>query len=103
MHWAQEKLARLFQPIVQQTQAELDQARDDINRLNDELDEMQITLEGKDRQLRASAEALAQANGDVARSRKLANQLQTALDNERRFIKQMGNELGEARKNRRRR
>ncbi|TYK74310.1 hypothetical protein FSY45_19285 [Comamonas sp. Z1] len=96
-------ISRIAQPQLQQSQAELAQARADIERLNVELDEMQVTVEGKDRQLRASAEALALASSEAARSRRLASQLQTIINNERRFTKQMGTELAAARKKAKRR
>lgn len=103
MHWARAKLARLVQPLVQQAQDDLKQARADLSRQRDDLDEMANIIESKDRQIRAAAEALAKANADAANSRRLANQLQSSLDNERRFIKQMNSQLSVARKNSKRR
>lgn len=96
-------ISRITKPQLQQSQTELAQARADIKRLSAELDDLQLTVESKDRQLRASAEALALANSEAARSRRLASQLQTTINNERRFTKQMGNELAAARKKTKRR
>lgn len=96
-------ISRITQTQLQQCQAELTQARADIDCLNVELDDLRVTAESKDRQLRASAEALALANSDAARSRRLASQLQTTINNERRFTKQMGTELAAARKKAKRR
>lgn len=98
-NWRSEKSA----PVQPDQQNELHEARKDIDRLQGELDDMAITIESKDRQIRASAEALARANGDAASQRRLANSLQQKLDGERRFIKQQAAELAEARRNRKRR
>lgn len=96
-------LPRNDQPLPDATQVELEQARKDIDRLQDDLDDMAAAIESKNRQLLASAEALARANGDTARQRRLANQLQQTLDNERRLFKHQSTELTDARKNRKRR
>lgn len=103
VHWLQKIAAPLLLPSLKSCEKDLATARDDIHRLRSDLDDMANMIEAKDRQLHASAEALAIANGDAARYRRLANQLQTNLDNERRLIKQMSGELAEARKNRKRR
>lgn len=101
--WMQPKATPEPEPAPDLIQEELTAAHRDIDRLRDELDDMAIDIESKDRQLRASAEALAKANAESARQRRLTNSLQQTLDNERRLFKQQAGELAEARKNRKRR
>ena len=99
VNWLQTKVA----PALAICQQELQQARQDIARLHGDLDDMAIIIEGKDRQILVSAEALATAHSEAARQRRTAAMLKQALDNERRLFKQQSTELTDARKNRKRR
>ena len=99
VNWLQTKAA----PALAICQQELQQARQDIARLHGDLDDMAIIIEGKDRQILASADVLAKAHSEISRQRRNATVLQQTLDNERRFSKQQSTELTEARKNRKRR
>ncbi|WEE79400.1 hypothetical protein LZ683_08600 [Comamonas testosteroni] len=103
VRWLQGLAAPLLMTKLKQCEDELTLSREDIKRLHEELDAMSNTVEGKDKQILAAAEALASANADVARTRRTTNQLQTALDNERRFNKQQRSELAQARQKQKRR
>lgn len=102
MNWLQRIAARILPPQpdlwseLNQAQHELGEAQLALLRAEDE-------IATKDHQIRASAAALAKANAESVRQHRLADQMHRALENERRIVKQLSNDLYAARKLQKRR